>query len=272
MTLPTTVVDAAGVSPADLPVLELQQYTQGTVTADLKVAGVPYAITTGYTVTLIAVETRKAVPSAAYFNKNCTVVDGPAGTVSVTFAPAELDKVGIWLGQFTVSTDADVPVHRFPCYVEVEPTLTSEQVDGPLTVAEIRMSIRDRISDDNFMLDNVEFSNSEILAAIRRPVDWWNESVPTGFPTYSYTTFPYRYYWLTGTTGELFRMAGYNLLRNRLPTSGTGLNTDDKARAADYNQLGDKLIKEWQIWARQKVRQLNAAQWLGSTKLASFGR
>jgi hypothetical protein len=271
MPLPIAVIDSAAISPADLPVMRLQQSTQDAVTVELKSdAGVAYSIPADHTVSFVAVETRAA--SSTYLAKNCTITDAASGTIEMSFAVAELPLVGLWLGEFTVKTSAAVPVKRFSCYVEITPTLTSVQTNGPLTIAEIRMAMRDRCGDDNFMLDAVEFSDAEIIACIRRPIDWWNESVPTGFDTYSPTTFPYRYHWLNGVIGELLRISGYNLMRNRLPLSGGGIQADDKARGADYIQLGDKLVKEWQGWARAKVRQINAAQWIGGTKIADFGR
>jgi hypothetical protein len=209
--------------------------------------------------------------TSKYIDKACTIVDRATGSISIEFAPADVLLTGIWLGELTVYNSSAEAIKRFRCYVEVEGSLSSTQTDTPLTIAEIRMAMRDKCADDNFLLDKMEFSNAEIMACIRRPIDWWNETAPPGFNTYSYTTFPYRYHWLDGTIGELLRMASYNLTRNRLPISAGGLQSDDKARSDVYLQLGNALIAEWRKWAVAKMRQLNVAQWYGGTSISSFG-
>ena len=169
----------------------------------------------------------------------------------------------------------DTICYRARCYVEVSPNLSNPQYWtrswGVLTVGEIRLAIRDKCREDNFLLDNVEFSDTEIMWAIQRPIEYWNETPPPLRPCYNATNFPYRYHWLFGVVGELLRMAGPHYERNRLRYSAAGLAVDDKDKANYYDRAGDKYIKEYREWVQRKKYSINVNSAFGHTELTSFG-
>lgn len=166
-------------------------------------------------------------------------------------------------------------VYRAPCYVEVSPNLANpsfwSQSWGVLTIAEIRLAIRDKCREDNFLLDNVEFSDTEIAWAIRRPVECWNERLPPLRTVYTAATFPYRYYWLIGVVGELLQIAAPHYERNRLRYSAAGLSVDDKDKAGFYERAAQKYLDEYRKWVDEKKYSINLGNAYGRTEIASFG-
>jgi len=270
MSLPVSLYESDGFSPAEAVVLKLWQDTPSTSTVYLKLDdGTVYVIPDTATVELLVTETWEAGPNNLYFTQAGTVEDAATGKISISIAAATLTKPGIYLGELTV-TLAGSPVKRFRCYVEVVASLNSQQVCGPLTIGEIRAALRDRCAEDNYLLDKVEFQDGDIMYAIKRPIDWWNETVPSGVPTYSYSTFPFRYHWTDAVIGELLRIAGLQLSRNRLQLNGGGITTDDKARAEVYLNLGNKLISEFKIWGCSRMKRENLEKFTGYVRSGYF--
>ena len=166
-------------------------------------------------------------------------------------------------------------VYRTRCYVEVAPNLSNPHfwkgAGGLLTIGEIRLGIRDKCREDNFLLDNVEFSDTEIAWAIRRPIEYWNETPPPLRPLYDATNFPYRYHWLNGVVGELLLMSAMHYERNRLRYSAAGLSVDDKDKAGYYDKAGQKLIDEYREWVERKKYSINVGLAFASTSIAAYG-
>ena len=271
MALPENIVQSPEQSPVRNPVLRFKQNTDKTTEAQLRLMdGTVYTIPDTAAVWLKAVEF--VTSPQVYFDKECTPdTDRSTGVVSVTLTAADLPLNGIWVGEFRVLDAEGNKVERFPAWVEVTGTLDDKQNYRPLSVAEIRLSVRDRCAEDNFLLDNFEWSDDEIMFAITRPVDWWNEMAPNGVPRYTYTSFPFRYHWLDAVIGELLKMAGLHLSRNRMNLTAGGINTDDKARAEMYMQASTKYIQEYRNWATAKIWSLNVRNFMGSTKNRWFG-
>jgi hypothetical protein len=223
------------------------------------------------------------------------IVDSDEGTASFAVPCSDLTRSGLFLGElvlFIPSLEGEVSSsseegtaatafcstdvrYRLPCYVEVIPNLANNAYwatcSGPLTIAEIRLAIRDKCVEDNFLLDNVEFSDTEIAWAIRRPVEFWNEQPPPLRPCYTPANFPYRYNWTVGVIGELLRIAGPHYERNRLRYSAGGLSVDDKDKASFYINLGDRYIQEYRDWVLRKKYSINVGSAFGSTDIASYG-
>ena len=268
MALPLILADATGESAAVYPVLKLQQLTSITVPMSLKENdGTVYVIPDDAVIAFIAVETVYA--TAIYLTLTGMVTTEDEGLISLTFPAADLTDAGLFLGEITVSVD-DAAVKRFKCVVEVEPTYNSQQTEGLVSIAEIRRILKDRAADDNFLLDRVEFTDGEIVEAIMRPVDWWNETAPNGIATYSYCRFPFHDHWRDAVIGDLLQKASYNLFRNALPINSGGINTDNKDRAKAYLELGRSMIREWRSWATSRMQRMNLAGWSGSIKSSYF--
>lgn len=276
--------------PNEWPVLSLTQnaLSEYTVTVrDSQGLAIPLD---GYSVCLVA---KDAFGSNQVYLNAEGVVDVDEGTVSFSVPCADLTRSGLFLGELVVfipdeeggssssveeaatgycATDVR---YRLPCYVEVAPNLANNSqwasCAGPLTIAEIRLAIRDKCVEDNFLLDNVEFSDTEIAWAIRRPVEYWNEQPPPLRPCYTPANFPYRYNWTIGVIGELLRIAGPHYERNRLRYSAGGLSVDDKDKANFYTNLGNSYIQEYREWVQRKKYSINVGQAFGRTEITSYG-
>ena len=135
------------------------------------------------------------------------------------------------------------------------------------------MAIKDRVPADNFLLDDLEWTDNEIMFAIRRPIDYWNDMPPdvSQFTAGEATpaSFPYRYYWMEGIVGELLRMASMNLIRNRMPVSAGGIQTDDKIRADAYLKISEEFLSRFREWVVQKKYEINIHNCWGYTQLVT---
>lgn len=170
-----------------------------------------------------------------------------------------------------VVTDVCYIIAKLRCYIEIQEDLWQpNQNYHTLSIAEVRLAIRDKCREDNFLLDRVQFTDTEIAWALRRPIDYWNEALPPLSTVYNTTNFPFIYNWLTGVIGELLLQAAQNTERNRLRYSAAGLNIDDKDQAAFYMTSSDKYRAEYKEWVRDKKRSINVGNAFGSTSLRSF--
>jgi hypothetical protein len=163
-------------------------------------------------------------------------------------------------------------LYRIRCLIEVAENITHQTGcrSTAISIAEIRMARRDRCPEDNFLLDDVEFSDTEIAWAIRRPIDWWNEQPPP-IETYTPATFPFRYNYLDAVIAELYRMAAIHQERNNLRYSAAGVTVDDSESYPRYKQISEELMARWQTWAIRKKRSINYEKFYGRTDIQSFG-
>jgi hypothetical protein len=255
--------------PNEWPVFRFQQFTEQSQTVELREeCGDPVDLT-GRTVSFVAKD--RWGKQTADVAKAMTVIDAESGQVQLSLTPAESADPGIFLGEVTLY-NGDTAVRRFRCYLEITENLDS--VSGRsrgLTIAEIRMAIMDRCDADNFLLDNVEFSDTQIVWAIRRPVDLWNDMPPDLRLYYTSADFPYRYYWVNGVIGELLAMAAHNSRRNNLRYSAANLTVDDKSDAPEYQREANELRSEYKQWVLLTKRAININRAWGGTAVTSFG-
>jgi hypothetical protein len=138
---------------------------------------------------------------------------------------------------------------------------------GPLSLAEIRLHLRDSGPEDNLWLGVEEFDMAEIAACIERPIRYWNEAPPPIGLYYSTASFPYRYNWLNATISGLYSLAAAHYRRVHLPVQAGGVQVDDKNKSAEYQAIADKLWSEYKDWVKLRKVQLNceaAVQTMGS--------
>jgi len=313
MPFPDICVQDGFQCPNAWPTLRFQERTCGEQFAHLRDnCGKPFPLDPDiHKVCLIAVE-RYSAPGL-YINKEAEIVDAEEAEVKVSLVESELTKPGLFLGEYVVflvdaaapassdssssspsgsssapsgSSSSSVPVvapestpkalHRFPCYVEVEPNVTyldtpPNRFHQPLSIAEIRLAVRDKCAEDNFLLDNVQFTDTEIAWAMRRPIDYWNEIPPPLNPRYDVATFPYRYNYLDAIVGELLIMTGLNEERNRLRYSAANLAVDDLEHGETYRKAGMAYRQVWEQWVRDKKKEINIGQAFRTTNLRAFG-
>lgn len=136
--------------------------------------------------------------------------------------------------------------------------------NGPLTIAEVRLELRDQCPGQNELLDRLQFTDEQMAYAIRKPVDEFNA---TGQPETSFTVvnFPgmYRAYWSIGACGYLLRIAAIANDRDGLNYTAGGVAIDDRM-SRFVAELSGRLLDEWRSWMRSKKVELNVSQGWGS--------
>jgi len=188
-----------------------------------------------------------------------------ADTFHFSFTAAQLACAGLFLGEIILYQPVDnrqAPVYIKSVYLEV----SSNSMGGsytPLTIAELRMIMRDECPGSNFLLDDLEYSDKEIFGAMRRCVDYWNETPPP-IGCYDYSNFPYRYHWGVGAMGQLLRSVSLHKLRNFLDHDGGGLAINDQARWKNYQDMGSNYWNEYREWVLSKKIEINMSSGFGS--------
>jgi hypothetical protein len=189
-----------------------------------------------------------------------TVENVEQGIVRVELSPEHLANPGIYFAEFGIydRTDPANPIRHYAnmFYLYVSPEITLDQLRGTPSIAEVRLFLRDSSPVENLLLDEAKFSDSEIIMAIRLPVQEWNETPP---PIQEFNTknFPYRMHWLGAICGYLFRMAAEQFRANRLPVAAGGISIDDQAKEGNYEQVAAARLDEWRVWMRAKKASLN---------------
>lgn len=141
---------------------------------------------------------------------------------------------------------------------------------GPPTINEIRMELMDTSSADNALLDDIEFSDDQLLNAIAKPIELWNETPP---PIGVMTTrdFPYRGAWRRGIIAQLLLTAAHNYRRNMLQVQAGGVTVADKNKEREYLAAGRDLWQEYTAWLLNKKVEINARAVAGSFG-STYGR
>lgn len=188
-----------------------------------------------------------------------------AGNGEFTFDVSKdnVAKPGLYLGSVLLFDGDDNPVFVKNIYVEIEQNATDDTLyNYPLTIAEIRLALRDTCPDANFLLDDIEFSNREIQYAMRRPIDMFNECQPA-VVRYNYNNFPYRYNWTEATIGYLLEIAAFSLRRNSLDYNAGGASINDKGRWETYLAVSRDKITEYRRWCTQEQVRENIKRGFG---------
>jgi hypothetical protein len=271
-------LDSIGVCPNRIQSLAVGQCTAGEVCLELKDPATGLAIDlTAYGITASSSSSSsssssgepvkhgvefliKELPSSPiiFFRKMGVVKtseDAVAGKVCLNYDDVDSSKAGIWCGM-AVIWQQGVQRKLFPFYFEVTPNLLAYNPSGPLSVAEIRLSIRDTCPEINFLIDAVEYKDEEIAWAMRRPIEYWNE-IPPDLGFYTPMDFPFRYHWLEATVGELLRMAAIWLRRNDLDYTAAGLTVADTKKWPDYMRMAEQRSGEWKGFVKTKKLEMN---------------
>jgi hypothetical protein len=268
-------LEAVGVCPNRIPSLAIGQCTEGKACLDLvdprtlqPIDLTQYGLSNGSSSSSSSSSSGETVKDGVeflikemssspiiFFMKMGDIIDAVNGKVCFNHNASDSSKAGIWCGMVIV-WEKGVQRRLFPFYLNVEPNLAAYNPSGPLTVAEIRLSIRDTCPDLNFLIDAVEYSDEEIAWAMRRPIDYWNEASPNlGFHTPM--DFPYRYHWLDATIGELLRMAAVWFIRNDLDYSAAGLTVADMKDGPEYMKMAEQRSAEWKNFVKAKKLEIN---------------
>lgn len=229
--------------------------------------GVAVDLTNAASVKIIAKDTPTSDP--AYLEKSASVVDAAKGKVLVNLVPDDTPDAGLFYLHVLVYNSSNQLLWNTPYWLAINPSLDAleSSQQGVITLAEIRLIMRDECASQNLLLDDFEFNDSQIMAAIRLPVDKFNE---TNQPKTMYTarTFPWRYHWLRAAAGYLFEIAARGYARDHLPYGAGGVSVDDKNKAGVYLQLAKDLLAEWDNFVVQQKIQLNVEGAWGTLRSA----
>ena len=199
-----------------------------------------------------------------------TIVDADAGQVRFNLDPAHTATPGALVASVGVFHKTTL-LFQQPIYLEFMPNNFTLSTCGPLTVPEVRMDIMDMCPDANYLIDELEFTDAEIIHAMRTTIDIFNE-MPPRVVTYTPETFPFRGAWLGATSGYLLKMIANRYRRNTLRYSAGGITIADQERADAYQKEADKALDMYREWCQQIQVQTNISMGYGSIAPSPYRR
>lgn len=146
-------------------------------------------------------------------------------------------------------------------------TLTG--TDGPPSLGEIRTYLRDTLLE-NTLWKELEYPDVDIIHAMLRPVEQWNET-PPDVGRFNGRNFPWKYHWIRAIVAELLFSAALWYERNRLPAQHGGIAVDPRARFQSYMSVASSLRQEWKEFLMFQKAAINARQMMTSIGSA-YGR
>ena len=186
-------------------------------------------------------------------------VDAEAGVVSVVPPKTLMARSGIFEMNWGITDADDQLVVTSRGLLSVERSLFAGNLfnnDGPPTIQEIRMLLMDSSPSENLLLDDLEFSDEQIMLAIAKPIETWNETPPP-LRKLNTRTFPWRGAWRDGILAELYLMASAHYRRNRLQTSAAGVDSDTKNKEREYVGASQLYADKFTTWLRDKKASIN---------------
>lgn len=198
------------------------------------------------------------------------ITNGADGVVQATLTKPVTHLPGIYRCEFAILSDSTPQAYlifsnEFFLIVNrgqfAHTPFNKVHTQGPPTLPEIRLHLRDSDPVDNLWLGVQEFDTAEIAACIERPIHFFNEAPPPINQRFNTSNFPSRYFYLEAIVGCLYQMAAVHYMRVHLPyqQGQGGLTVDDKNKAQEYSAEGKARWEEWKNWVRHKKVQLNAA-------------
>lgn len=227
---------------------------------------IPYTVPDGCTVDFIVKPSK---------DTSEVIIDVPAtydgNEVYVSITEEDFPKSGMYPASFVVKDDSGAIVSEHPAYMCIEQGLNYNSDPGadPVTISDVRMALLDYSPEYNTLLNDLEFSDLQIIAAIKRPVNEWNET-PPDIRRYNYSNFPWREFWLKGTCSYLLEMAAHRYNRNTMPHNASGLTMDVMNKGSAYMQTAMMLRQEWKAFIVAKKTELNMADCWGVTYLGMY--
>lgn len=207
--------------------------------------------------------------SRLLFGLDGVCTDPASGQAIFELTPTQTACPGLHTATFSVFVD-DALRHAQPLYLEIEPSdlFASNQ---PLTMAEVRLFLNDLCPEAHFLLDARQWTDAEVAACIRRPIDRWNGSPPF-ISNYTVRNFPYRELWLLGATAYMLQIAAEKWRPDRVAVNlpGGGNLEPDEGKSTEYEQVARMRLEEF----TQRLTELKVAENAGrafGTLRSSYG-
>lgn len=203
----------------------------------------------------------------AVFDLDGTIEPGALGFTRFSLLPEHLAMSGMFACQLLVqAVDTEDLYWATNYWLQVAPS-AHLQSRTTLTIAEMRLFLHDECGEQNTLLGDFEFNDSEIANAIHEPIDQFNA---TNYPItrYTTTTFPrqWRYWWKRAAAGHLLRSAARFYLREQLPYTAGDVRIDDKNKYEQYHKMADVLLEEWEKFIIRTKSQVNLDRAYGSLR------
>lgn len=229
--------------------------------------GTPINIPEGCTVTFVAKASKdtpeKIISKEATYSGN---------SVYVPIMEGELSKSGLFPASFIIKSPDGSLHSEHPGYLCVDQGLNalSDTSKDALSIADIRMALMDYSPEANILLDDLEFSDLQIIAALKRAIREWNET-PPDIKTYNISNFPFPEALTKATCSYLLEAASHKYNRNTLPHNASGLTMDPNNKGSLYMSTAMALRQEWKAWVMAKKTEMNMAACWGATSLNVYG-
>jgi len=181
--------------------------------------------------------------------------DAKNGKITCDLPAGGMKLPGLFPAQLGVYNEDEEILFTQPYWLMVNPGM-DYQTYGPITIPEVRLMLRDSCPDQNFLIDDFEFTDDQIVACIRLPIDEFNEKYQPK-TNYSPSNFPHRFHWLRAATGYLMEIASKGYIRNHLDYSAGGVSVQDKNKFAVYAKMGADLVAEWRTFVKECKLELN---------------
>ncbi len=196
--------------------------------------------------------------------------DAEAGVVRAKLTDIIVSEAGIYQLSWAVTDENDQILSTQEAVMSVERSMFSPDALsryrnlGPPTLQEVRMMLMDSSRSENTLLQDVEFKDEQILLALTKPVEAWNEALPP-IKTFTTRNFPWRGAWMDGVCGQLHMIMANHYRRNRLKHSAGGVTIDDKNKEAEYLQEGQRLWQKYIDWMLNKKISINIKSFFSSS-------
>ena len=116
--------------------------------------------------------------------------------------------------------------------------------DHYMTLDSVRMQFADICEDDNKLLESVEIGTGDIIEAVNRAIQQWNNRGPV-LNNYTGASFPYPEVLRCGTIFMLMQSLWTFLERNRMTYQSGGVTVDLERRADAVKQLIAVYQRQW---------------------------
>lgn len=205
--------------------------------------------------------------NAGQIYESAGILEDPAtGVVQIELPKQVACSSGLYRADWACLNSDNEPVLINSTLVSVERSLFDSNLQSSVGIPSLK-EIRTQIMDtagDNTLLDDVEFTDDQILSAMLKPIQDWDESLPPLHRKYTTRSFPWRNKWIDASIGYLYRYAAAHYRRNRFISSGGGKQIDDKNREREYLAASQLHLDEWTTWRIQKKISLNGQSFHGT--------
>ena len=130
-----------------------------------------------------------------------------------------------------------------------------------VTAGHVQRFLRD-YSENNIILDNVQFEDEDIRDARKFAIDEYNAMTPV--TTFTEENFPNDWVLLMGICAHLMMSETFLQARNHVTYQDGDINVGIDDQAAFFSTLNDKLRAEWKQVAQKMKQQTNMEQAYGS--------